>query len=79
MIGVAEILVIDLDTVTDGLELFPYCEKYSCVMLGQIVSLLLKHKLVRGICVNVCNQRGGFWWAFIVLFWLPKFCNPSKA
>lgn len=53
--GVAEFLVMGLDTVTEGLESVPYSEQCNCIMLGQIVSLLLKHELVTGICVNaVC-------------------------
>lgn len=52
MIGTEENLVVDLDTETWDFELFLYC-KDSSILFGQKISLLLKDKLVRGICVNV--------------------------
>ena len=48
-------------------------------MLNQRIAILLKGKLVRGMCVNVIQLEGWILVGIYLFYWLPNFCDPFQS
>ena len=52
-------------------------EKNTFIMLDQRISLLKVSRWEE--CVLIYRWEDGFWWEFILLLWLPNFCDPFQS